>query len=152
MKRSSIQKTNSTQIALPFWRQLGWNLILSYILLGILPVLIATITILNQTSNQAINQVYNQLDSVAELKSDQILRWLDEGELIMDTLLSDSNSKRFANFAELQTSNLQERGEISEILADVVKSQYFIRMFIYNERGVILASSDPADIGKNVVN
>ena len=41
-KRDPIQKTSSTQIELPFWRQLGWNLIVSYLLLGILPVLETT--------------------------------------------------------------------------------------------------------------
>ena len=145
-----MQKTNSTQIALPFWRQLGWSLIVSYVLLGILPALIATVAILNRTGSQATDQVYNQLDSVSELKSDQILRWLDEGNLTMDTLLSGPNLERFVNFAALQTSNFQERSDISKILSGVIESQYFKRMFIYNESGVIVASSDPADISRNV--
>jgi GAF domain-containing protein/HAMP domain-containing protein len=149
-KRAPKQKTNSAEIALPFWKQLGWTMIVSYILLGILPVLIVTVAILNRTSSQAIDQVYNQLDSVAELKSDQILRWLDEGDLAMDTLLSGPNAERFANFAESPAINFQERTGISEILAGAAESQYFKRMFIYNEGGEIIASSDPADFRKTV--
>jgi GAF domain-containing protein len=144
-----MQKTNSTQSALPFWRQLGSRLILAFILLGILPVLIVAVAILNRTGSQATDQVYNQLDSVTELKSDQILRWLDEGELAMDTLLSGPNAERFANFAGSTTYTVQERAEISEILSGAVESQYFKRMFVYNESGMIVASSDPADIRKS---
>ena len=149
-KSSPMQKTNSAQIALPFWRQLGWTLIVSYVLLGILPALIATVAILNRTGSQATQQVHNQLDTVAELKSDQILRWLDAGGLAMDTLLSGPNSERFANFAALQTSNFQERADLSKILAGAAESGYFKRMFIYNENGVIIAASNPADLRQSV--
>jgi GAF domain-containing protein len=151
MKKSPpMQKTNSTQIALPFWRQLGTKLIWAFVLLGTLPVLIVTVAILNRTGSQATDQVYNQLDSVAELKSDQILRWLDEGDLTMSTLLSDPNLERFTNLAASQISNPQERTRVSEILIGAVESQYFKRMFIYDENGVIVASSNFADIKKNV--
>jgi len=115
--------------------------------MGVLPVLIITVAILNRTGSQARDQVYNQLDSVAELKSDQILRWLDQGELAMDTILSGPNVERFADFTASQTYNVQESTRISEILAGAVEPQYFKRMFIYNESGIIIASSDPADLG-----
>ncbi|HLO33820.1 MAG TPA: GAF domain-containing protein [Anaerolineales bacterium] len=145
-----IQKMNSTEIALPFWRQLRAQLTLAFVLLGTLPVLIVTFAILNRTGSQATDQVYNQLDSVAELKNDQTLRWLDEGNLAMDTLLSGSESKRFAAFATSQIPNTLEQNNLNNILVGAVKTQYFKRLFIYNTEGKVVASSDPDDIGQSV--
>jgi GAF domain-containing protein/HAMP domain-containing protein len=118
--------------------------------MALLPVLIVTLAILNRTGRQARDQVYNQLDSVAELKSDQILRWLDQGNLAIDTLLSGPNSERFANYAESPTS-VQEGIDISEILSGAVESQYFRRMFIYDEKGFVVASSDLTDLRQSVL-
>lgn len=149
-ERASLQNTNSTQSAVPLWHQLGTYLTLAFILFGILPVLIVTLAILNRTRSQAIDQVYNQLDSVAELKSDQILRWLDQGNLAMDTLLSGLNAEQFANLTDQQIPTTEEQANVSKILGGAVESQYFKRMFIYNQSGIIIASSDPADLWKNV--
>lgn len=149
-ERANMQKTNSTPSALPLWRQLRTYLTVTVSLLAVLPVLIVTFAILNRTGSQARDQVYDQLDSVAELKSDQILRWLDEGNLAMDTVLSGPHSEEFANATNPQTSSIQQRAEVSDILAGAVESQYFKRLFIYDQNGRIILSSDPADVGKNV--
>jgi GAF domain-containing protein/HAMP domain-containing protein len=139
------------KISLPFWRRLGWNLILSFILLAILPVLIVTYVILDRTSKEATNQVYSQLDSVAELKNDQILRWLDEGDLAMTVFLSSSNLDQFIALAKTQAPSLQQQADVTAILVDIANaSQYFKRLFIYNPSGRVIASSDPADVGKVV--
>jgi hypothetical protein len=111
-----MQKTNSTQSALPFWRQLGSRLILAFILLGILPVLIVAVAILNRTGSQATDQVYNQLDSVTELKSDQILRWLDEENWPWISPFGP-NAERFANFAGSTTYTVRNRRDIGYCLA-----------------------------------
>jgi hypothetical protein len=74
-KRTTMKKTNSSQSTVSRWQQLRTYLTVAFSLFAVLPVLIATFAILNRTRTQAIDQVYNQLDSVAELKSDQILRW-----------------------------------------------------------------------------
>lgn len=149
-KSISMQKSKPNQISLPFWRQLGTYLTLGYILLGILPVLVVTYIILIRMSDQATSQVYDQLDSVAELKSDQILRWLDEGNLAIDTLLSSTNSKQFSDFAVSQYVDPYEQAELNNKLADAVQTQYFNRLFIYNTAGRVIAASNPADIGRNV--
>lgn len=147
---NTVQTMEPTRISLPFWGQLRWQLTLAFLLLGILPVFFVTAVILNRTSEQATSQIYDQLDSVAELKSDQILRWLDEGNLAMDTLLSGSDSIRFANFAAADSTNPREQADLNEILMHAVETQYFSRVFIYNTEGLVVASSDPADIGKNI--
>jgi putative methionine-R-sulfoxide reductase with GAF domain len=145
-----MQQTSSTQITLPWWKQLATRLMFAFQILGVLPVLIVTLVVVNRTGSQARDQVYNQLDSVAELKSDQILRWLDAGNLAMDTLLSGTNAARFANYTAAKIPSAQERAEVSEILAGAVQAEYFKRMFIYSEDGNVVASSDPNEVGKNV--
>ncbi len=141
-------RPNATPV--PFWRQLRWNLIFYFVLLATLPVLSVTYVILLRTSAQATNQVYNQLDSVAELKQDQILRWLNEGKLVMDTFLSDLNQNRLAVFAASKLLDSREQTDVNKLLVAAVNSRYFTRMFIYNTGGRVIASSDPTDIGKDV--
>ena len=148
-ERAPMKNTNSTPSTVSRWHQLRTYLTVAFTLLGALPVLIVTLAILNRTGSQARDQVYNQLDSVAELKSDQILRWLDEGNLAMDTLLSGPNSDKFSNFAELPTS-VEARIEISEILAGAAESKYFNHLFIYNESGIVVASSEPDHLNQSI--
>lgn len=149
-ERAPMKRTNSTQSTISRWRQLQTYLTIAFSLLALLPVLIATIAILNRTGSQARDQVYNQLDSVAELKSDQILRWLDEGNLAMDTVLAGPHSEEFTNATNPQTSSIQQRAELSEILAAVAESQYFKRLFVYDQSGRVVLSSDPTDVGRSV--
>jgi putative methionine-R-sulfoxide reductase with GAF domain len=144
------QNMTFAQRTLPLWSRLGTRLAITFILLGILPVAVITYVVFIRMSNQVTSQVYDQLNSVAELKTDQILRWLDEGNLAMDMLLSGSDAQRFNNFASAQVLSPGAETQINKTLADVVKTQYFTRLFIYNKEGLVIASSDPADIGKSV--
>jgi len=141
-------RPNATSV--PFWRQLRWNLIFYFVLLATLPVLSVTYVILLRTSAQATNQVYDQLDSVAELKNDQILHWLSEGKLILSALVSGPNQDRFTAFITAKTPTPQEQAELSNVLIEAVSARYFSRLFVYDTRGRVLASSDQADIGKMV--
>jgi GAF domain-containing protein/HAMP domain-containing protein len=143
-------RPNATSV--PFWRQLRWNLIFYFVLLATLPVLSVTYVILSRTGAQATNQVYDQLDSVAELKQDQISRWLNEGKLVMDTFLSDLNQNRLAAFAESKPLDAREQADVNELLVEATSSRYFTKMFIYDTGGRVIASSDPTDIGKDVAN
>ena len=122
-ERAPMQRTNSTQSAISRWRQLRTYLTVAFSLLALLPVLIVTLAILNRTGSQARDQVHNQLDSVAELKSDQILRWLDEGNLAMDMLLSGSDAERFNRFASAQVLNPGAETQINKTLAVVVETK-----------------------------
>ena len=150
-EHTPMNKNKSAQNSLPFWRRLGWTLTTTFVLLGILPVLAVTIIILTRTSQETIAQVYSQINSVSELKSDQILRWLDGGNAAIDTLLSGPSSERFTTFAGATAYAAQEQVDLGNILADAANSNnYFKRLFIYNTNGTIIASSNPADLGKSV--
>src|SRR5512145_1380058 len=126
-ERTTMQKTNLPQSTVSRWHQLRTYLTVAFSLLAVLTVLIVTLVILNRTGSQARDQVYNQLDSVAELKSDQILRWLDEGNLAMDMVLSGSDSQRFTQFAATQFSSPSTANSINTILARAVENGYFKR-------------------------
>lgn len=79
------------QAGLPFWHQIRTRLILSFILLTLLPMVVVMSVILWQTRLQAQQQVLNQLESVAELKRNQISRWLQDSETILDLILMNWN-------------------------------------------------------------
>jgi GAF domain-containing protein/HAMP domain-containing protein len=140
----------SSATSLPFWRQLRWNLMFFFILLAILPVSIVAYVILARTSAQATNQVYDQLDSVAELKNAQITRWLGEGKMILSALVSGPNQDRFTAFITAKMPTPQEQADLTNMLIDAVSTRYFSKLFVYNVGGRVIASSDPADIGKMV--
>jgi len=136
--------------SLPFWRQLRWILILYFVLLAILPVISVTYVTLIQTSTQATNQVYNQLDSVVELKHDQIMRWLNQGALAMDTFLAGPTQNRLALFAAAESPDPVERLSLHNTLAELVNVRFFKKLFIYNAQGRVILSSDLSDVGKMV--
>ena len=151
-QETAHKTVRSNATSLPFWRQLRWNLIFYFVLLATLPVSIVTYVILVRTSAQATNQVYDQLDSVAELKNAQILRWLGEGQLILSPFVSGSNQDRFTAFITAKTPTPQEQADLNNILIDAVGTGYFNKLFVYNTGGRVLASSDPAEIGTTVDN
>src|SRR5258706_2378274 len=91
---------NSAQ-PLAFWQQLRWNLIIYFVLLAVLPVTLVVFLTLTETSKQATGQIINQLQSVAELKYQQLQSWLHEADDTIDLMMSDSTvADRFAGWLE----------------------------------------------------
>jgi PAS domain S-box-containing protein len=140
----------STGKPLPFLQQLRWSLVLYFILLAVLPVVVVVSVVLTRTSAQAREQVFNQLDAVAELKHDQITRWLEENELALTLFLSGSD--REGQFASQLQRPLPERAQsLTEVLeAGLEKNPLFVRLFVYYISGNIVLSTNEADIGKVV--
>jgi PAS domain S-box-containing protein len=136
--------------SLPFLQQLRWSLVLYFILLAVLPVLVVVSVVLTRTSAQAREQVFNQLDAVAELKHDQITRWLEENELALSLFLSGSD--REGQFSSQLQRPLPERAQrLTEILeAGLEENPLFIRLFVYDTVGNVVLSTNEADIGKVV--
>src|SRR5574341_37630 len=135
---------------LPFWRQLRWNLVFYFVLLAVLPVLLVAAATLARTSAQARDQVYNQLDSVAQLKQDAILRALEQGDIAIDLVLRDPvRSQQFIDLA--LSPSPEEQAAINTMLASAVgESGVFHRLFFYTPDGTVIAASEPADVGKVV--
>lgn len=141
-----------TDTHIPFWHQLRWNLVFFFVSLAIIPALIVMGIGLSHMSTHAQQQVFNQLESVAKLKSNQITRWLDESQTTLNLLLNNT----FANtnmhtFLTDQSPNEHTQQILNAFLSRAVESQTrYTAFFLYNTNGVILAASDKTMIGKVV--
>lgn len=145
-------KNPNTRI--PPWRQLRWNLILFFVLLAVLPVAIAITVTLVQANQQATEQVERQLQSIAELKRGQIVRWLEASQGVLTLFLADRNRvDQFVNFVVFASPEAESvaRQTLNNVLGEAVKAQpLFEEFFVYNTRGEILAASNPVQLGKIV--
>src|SRR3954453_16625490 len=84
--------------ALPFWRQIRWHLIISFVLLAVVPVILIETISSSLSRNQARAQVFNQLESIADLKRDQIANWISGSTTALGFLLSDPFRDRLITF------------------------------------------------------
>jgi anti-anti-sigma regulatory factor/HAMP domain-containing protein len=156
MNAVSASRTES-QSTLPFWHQLRWRLVFYFVILATVPLLTAMSFALIKMRTQTERQVINQLESVVELKHDQINRWLEANAMVIDSFLGDIHhrSELIAFVAAPddaeQTAINDELRSLSQLRAGA-KGGYFLRFFLYNPAGKIVAASDPADLGKVVVN
>src|SRR6187551_1257282 len=102
----------STTLAVPFWRQIRWQLIISFVVLAVVPVVLIE-TISNTLSrNQARAQVFNQLESIADLKRDQIGNWINGSTTALSFLLSDPMRERLITFATRPTPTGDQQSQI----------------------------------------
>jgi anti-anti-sigma factor len=139
------------------WHQLRWNLIAYFVTLTVIPIAVVIAITLLRTSAQSRQQIFNQLNSVAELKEDQITRWLEDSSAILHLVASSNNQDLGALGDPLvgggTAANPQAAAEASRQLSAAQQSQeLFDEFFIYDSQGTILASSNPVQIGKIVVN
>jgi GAF domain-containing protein/HAMP domain-containing protein len=142
---------------IPFWRQLRWSLILFFTLLAVAPVIAAVIITLTREIEQTREQIHNQLTSVAELKRDQITRWLDQGKAAINLVLAEPARKdRFTTFTEASllkgaTLDAADQNALNDLLRQTVEAEaVFEELFLYNANGDVIAASDSTQIGKIV--
>ncbi len=154
--------SKNTSTRLPFYRQLRWNLILTYVALAILPVaLVVTLTV-TRLRQQAEQQVIRDLESLAILQRDHVQSWLDSGGLALDLFLTDTGT-RLATFSvpfpapttEPELIWTAEQEQINTLLAQAVQARtgeraYFNELFVYDSEGNVLAASNPTSVGKVV--
>jgi signal transduction histidine kinase len=132
---------------------LNTTLIISFVLLSVLPVAIAlTIAIIN-SSTQAQQQVYNQLDSVAETKATSLEHNLQDHQSTLRGLLAASADQ--AELDSLLSASQPDQtlqNQIGQEMTAVLKAQNasFSEYFLYNGDGVILVSTNPAQVAKVV--
>ena len=145
--------------ALPFWHQLRSRLVLSFVILATIPLLTAMGFALVEMRTQTERQVINQLESIVELKHDQINRWLDANALVIDGFLgNDDQRTRLISFAAATAPAASEQAAINQelrsltLLHATADRSYFHRFFLYNRAGRIVAASNTTDIGKVVAN
>src|SRR5688572_12460552 len=74
---------------LPIFRQLRTALIGLFVVLAVLPLAFIAWLLIGQATAQAEDQAFRQLDSVAELKTDQIDQFINEGDAAAESILAD---------------------------------------------------------------
>jgi signal transduction histidine kinase/DNA-binding response OmpR family regulator len=141
-----------------FWQGLRWQLSLAFICLAILPVgIVATITI-PRTEAQVQQQVLNQLESVAQLKQNQLSRWLHDSQFALLFLLSGPTKERMIAFLATTTGQSDDGHDINALLRDAVNIHHyaaedglaFQTLSVYTPDGYVVAASDDALIGRTV--
>src|SRR5262245_31749606 len=108
--------------ALPFWRQLRWQFILSFVLVAVVPVVIVASVTNTLTRAQAQNQVFRQLESVADLKRDQIVSWINDNEAALRLLTSGPVSDRLVGFLRTTTPTQAEQDQVNALLRAAMAS------------------------------
>jgi signal transduction histidine kinase len=139
-----------TVTKLPFWRQIRWNLVLYSVLLAALPITFVIAITLPRRSSYDVTQVIGQLESIGQVKANQISDWLTSSEDGIRLILADP--ARYADFvALLAAEDATRQTQVSETLLRLQAAHgAYKTFFIYNPRGEILASSTSGDVGKNV--
>jgi PAS domain S-box-containing protein len=148
----TASSSKSSQPELPLHRQLRWNLVFYFVLLAVLPIAIVVSVLLARVSTQIREQVVDQLESVASLKSQQISNWLSDAGMAMDTILAGQGRQNlFAEIAFAPVPDRTKQETANAVLAEAVQANTnFTELFLYNIRGQVIASSDPNQVGKVV--
>lgn len=158
MSRRAQQQSTAPAVAraaLPWWQQLRWRLALSFVLLVVLPIAAIMVLSFTQVRQTAEDQAINQLQSVSELKAQEIDRWLQSGQESIRVLLAgQSRRNQFIDLALSETPEL-EVAATSAITAMLSESQAEVagvtEYFFYEPReGRVLISSDPDRAGQVV--
>ncbi|MBE7530347.1 MAG: GAF domain-containing protein [Ardenticatenaceae bacterium] len=139
-----------------FWNQIRWRLIGAFVLLAVLPMVLVVSIIVSNTINQIRQQTLNGLEAIAQLKQDQLDRWVRDSQSTLEQF-------PIGRHAEMVRDGVVsfEAGELAEgeqraletLFAQAASgSSFFEELFLYTPEGVILASSSPVQTGKLVVN
>src|SRR5829696_8133326 len=109
---------------LPFWRQLRWQLILYFIVLAIGAVVVVTTFTLIQVRNQSTQQAFRQLESVAELKENQIEQWLQNADIALNVMSANLiGTDDVVSLSENRALSPDERDRLNKALRERVEAQ-----------------------------
>lgn len=137
----------SVSAHIPFWRQIRWHLVLSYILLAIIPVFLIASFISSWHKSDLETYSLAQLASIAEVKRDQITSWLTDSSVAMQFLLSAPLHERMVAFSNQAAIDPVGQDEINAILARSIADQQasrpvFKSFFLYRPDGLVIAASE----------
>jgi PAS domain S-box-containing protein len=140
----------------PWWRQIRTNLILFSVIIVTVTGLVVGQFAFSGQRGQIINQVVNQLESVGTLKQNQIQRWLNTGDLLLDSAVSDVGNYgllvRAMGSPDDPNVIVSNPNYLLKTLLNVrTKAEVpFRELFLYSAAGRIISSSDETQIGKVV--
>ncbi len=142
---------------LPIWQQIRWGMILTLLLVALLPLVGVELLTLVLTSRQSYNHVYNQLQSVSQLKANQIEHWLGDSQLVLEVLATGPFEASLANLTQTPDDPQLEQ-LVSTALTSVASAHdiipganlNFTELFLFTPEGRVIASSEPVQVGKVV--
>jgi nitrogen fixation/metabolism regulation signal transduction histidine kinase len=141
----TIERTSSTRKRVR--GRIGATLVVYFIALAVVPVIVVVAVALNLVDRQMHQQVFNQLESVTQLKVNQIERYLAVAQGTLRQMTADRDQ-----YLRMMSA-AQGGGPISELAAalqDQLAAQSLFELFIYDLNGKILLH-DGAPGGKVVV-
>lgn len=128
------------------------RLLLTSILLVLLPALITTLISTYISSQGLTNAAYDQLESVATLKENQIRTWLDTLQRNLELAFADQQSIQRAAVVINQEEGNDAFLETSKLRFDLEHynglSGYFTEIFIMDPDGTVVLSTDKEQEGK----
>jgi len=136
-----MQTATTTHI--PFFSRLRLRLTALFLVVAIIPIVLITTIVARQVEAQSRSQIFNQLESISILKSQQIDQWLQDGReqlaLFLVSLQHDSATQ--ASLFEHATSTVRQIADASTSIDDI---------FFYNPQGEVIFSSDEVLVGRVV--
>lgn len=151
----NIQQTiDNRSLDIPLWRRLRTRLTTYFVLLTIGAIVIVTTFTLIQVRNQAILQTFHQLESIAQLKQNQITRWVEESKRTLNLILADPDVRQEMTALASEPETMYE-SSLNALLRYSVEAQtegepIFSEIIFYNRDGRVLGGSNPASINKVV--
>src|ERR1044071_4491142 len=103
----------SARSTIPFRDQLRTRLALAFVALVVVSIVVVTGLTLNQVHEQTARQTFRQLESVAQLKQNQITRWLDNANEQLSVIFTELN--RSSDIPSLLTASQPDAQRIDAI-------------------------------------
>ncbi len=128
------------------------RLLLAFIFVALLPVSITGGVTAYRSAQSQEAQVLNQLESVATLKEAEIETWVQTLDTTLTTLLRQDDLELLVNEIlvpgagpenEAQRARLQ-----AQMVATMVQSRLFDEIFVLNDKGLTILSTDSRQVGK----
>jgi GAF domain-containing protein/HAMP domain-containing protein len=125
------------------------RLIISYMLLGLVPAFFITVVVSSIYRQRAEDLVFSQLNSVATLKENEVVNWVEQLQSTLAISLDKDDINEFASILLDAEATGFEATEIEERLINVVeRTGLFEELFILNLEGLVAVSTDTTQVGK----
>ncbi|MBK9052571.1 MAG: GAF domain-containing protein [Chloroflexi bacterium] len=125
------------------------RLIISYMLLALLPVILIGFVISFIYVQRAQEQIFSQLGSVASLKEEEIVAWVEQLQSTLAISLDQDDIDEFAPTLLDSNSPAVNVIEIEERLGNIIEETgLFQELFILDLEGQVAVSTDADQVGK----
>lgn len=135
-----------------FRGRIGVTLIGAFVLLAIIPAIILVAVTVLQATEQAEDRAFEQMRSQAEVKANDIERWLSSAQITMVLILANSDQQdRMVTIVESDRTLTTATNLQVDFLQDQLAVQEdFSEFFLVNAEGTVRVSTDEAMLNTDV--